>query len=261
MHRQTRGRAPVWLHAAVLCALAIATAGPSHADAGTSQPAVAQKPAQLTPQQQAEFGRAQKVTEQILASAEFQREAPTLWDRLKTKLLEAIERLFMGIDRVSSASPWLGRALEWLLFLAAAVGLLVWVLRNIQRQRLRMALGGEPAKTGAWARESDDWRKLAEEQAARGAWREAIHALYWASIVRLEQRRLWRHNPARTPREYVRLLKAGSAEMRELRELTTALERSWYGQREATAEEFAAARQSFERLAQGGGEPLPGGAA
>jgi hypothetical protein len=49
----------------------------------------------------------------------------------------------------------------------------------------------------------------------------------------------------------VRLLKAGSAEQRELRGLTSALEQSWYGQREANAAEFADARERFERLAEG----------
>jgi hypothetical protein len=49
----------------------------------------------------------------------------------------------------------------------------------------------------------------------------------------------------------VRLLKTGSAEQRELHGLTGALEQSWYGQREANAEEFSAARESFERLADG----------
>ena len=110
----------------------------------------------------------------------------------------------------------MGRALEWLLFLAAATGLLVWVMRTVQRQRLRVALGDEPCKQTAWARETEDWRRQAEQEATKGAWREAIHAIYWAAIVHLERRRAWRHNPSRTPREYVRLLKAGSAEQREL---------------------------------------------
>jgi hypothetical protein len=203
----------------------------------------------LTTAQQAEFGRAQRAARRILAGAEFQRPQPTWWDRLKQKIREAIVRLFLGVDRVTSQSPWMGRALEWLLFGAAAVGLLVGLLRTVQRQRLRVALGGESAQSAVLSRETADWRRRAEEAAAKGAWREAIHALYWAAIVHLEQRRAWRHNPARTPREYVRLLKAGSAEQRELRGLTAALEQSWYGQREASAEEFGAARTSFERLA------------
>ena len=203
----------------------------------------------LTAIQQAEFAHAQTAVKKILAGAEFQRPEPTLWDRAKAWLVNAITRIFLGIDRVTTQSPWVGRTLEWLLFLGAAAGLLVWVMRTVQRQRLRVAMGGEPAKSAAWARETEDWRRQAEQEAAKGAWREAIHALYWAAIVHLERRRAWRHNPSRTPREYVRLLKAGSAEQRELRGLTSALEQSWYGQREAKAEEFGAARESFERLA------------
>jgi hypothetical protein len=207
----------------------------------------------LTAAEQAEFMRAQRAAQKILAGAEFQRAEPTLWDRVKAWIVNAIVRIFLGIDRVTTQSPWVGRALEWLLFLAAAVGLLVWVLRTVQRQRLRVALGGEPAKSAAWARETEDWRRQAEQEAARGAWREAIHALYWAAIVHLERRRAWKHNPSRTPREYVRLLKAGSTEQRELRGLTSALEQSWYGQREANAEEFNSAKESFDRLADAGG--------
>jgi hypothetical protein len=205
----------------------------------------------LSSAQQAEFVRAQMAAQKILAGAEFRRPEPTLWDRAKAWIVNAIVRIFLGIDRVTTQSPWLGRALEWMLFLGAAAGMLVWVMRTVQRQRLRVAMGGEPAKSTAWARETEDWRRQAEQEAARGAWREAIHALYWAAIVHLESRRAWRHNPSRTPREYVRLLRAGSAEQRELRGLTGALEQSWYGQREANAAEFAEARERFERLAEG----------
>ena len=206
----------------------------------------------MTAAQQAEFAHAQTAMQKILAGAEFRRPEPSLWDRIKAKIVGAILRVFLGIDRVTTESPWMGRALEWLLFIAAAVGLLVWVMRTVQRQRLRVAMGGEPAKSATWARETEDWRRQADQEATRGAWREAIHALYWAAIVHLERGRAWKHNPSRTPREYVRLLKAGSAEQRELRGLTSSLEQSWYGQREASASEFNAARESFERLADSG---------
>lgn len=211
--------------------------------------AVATSAPKVSDAQQAEFARAQAAAEKILARAEFQRPEPTWWDKLKAKVEELLVRLFVGVDRVSTQSPWIGRALEWLLFIGAAVGVVVWVLRSVQRQRLRVALAGAPAKTTAWDRETEDWRRLAEQEAARGAWREAIHALYWAAIVHLEQRRAWRHNPSRTPREYVRLLKAGSDEQRELRSLTNALEQSWYGQREPNETQFGAARESFDQLA------------
>jgi hypothetical protein len=212
--------------------------------------------------QAAEFARAGSAAREILAREEFQQAEPTWWDRKMAQLRGWLARMFMGVNQLTTSVPWLGRLMEWVLFTAAAVGLLVWVLRTVQRQRLRMALGGEAAQAATeWDRETDDWRRMAEEQAARAAWREAIHALYWAAIVHLEQRRAWRHNPARTPREYVRLLRPGSVEQRELRGLTGALERSWYGQREARADEYGEARASFERLAAGADSASAGGAA
>lgn len=246
-----RVRSWVLVSAMSLCAFAAGAQAPAPQGAPpqTAVPHVAGGP-RLTAVQQAEFVYAQAAMEKILAGAEFQRPEPTLWERLKARILNAIIQIFTGIDRVTTQSPWVGRTLEWLLFLAAAVGLVVWALRTVQRQRLRVALGAEPAKSSTWGRETEDWWRQSEREAARGAWREAIHAIYWAAIVHLEGRRAWRHNPSRTPREYVRLLKAGSTEQRELRGLTSALEQSWYGQREANAEEFAEARESFERLAE-----------
>jgi hypothetical protein len=244
-----------WALVSALSACVFAAAGQMPAAQGSRvQTVAAGGAASLTETQQAEFAHAQAAARKILAGAEFQRPEPSLWDRIKAKIVGAIIRVFLGIDRVTTHSPWVGRALEWLLFLGAAAGLLVWAMRTVQRQRLRVALGDEPVKSMALARETDDWRRQAEQEAARGAWREAIHALYWAAIVHLERRRAWRHNPSRTPREYVRLLKTGSAEQRELRGLTSALEQSWYGRREANAEKFSAARESFERLADAGGD-------
>lgn len=260
------GRACSCALACALMACASSAAAQAKAVQGVRSPATVEQGAsvpRLTASQEAEFARAGAAAKKVLASAEFQRPEPGLWDRIKTKIIDTIIRIFDGIDRVTTKSPWVGRTLEWVLFLAAAAGLLVWVMRTVQRQRLRVALGGEPAKTTAWARETEDWRRQAELEASRGAWREAIHALYWAAIVHLEHRRAWRHDAARTPREYVRLLKAGSAEQRELRGLTNALEESWYGQREASEAKFGDARASFERLADGVGmrEPVAGGEA
>ena len=234
----------------LLASLSIfASAAISQAPRGAAhnQTVAAQAPA-LSGAQQAEFARAQSAARNLLASAEFQRPQPTWWDRLKQKISDFLVRFFLGVDRVTTQSPWLGRALEWLLFGAAAVGVLVWVLRTVQRQRLRVALGGEAAKATTRNLETENWQQLADREASRGAWREAIHALYWAAIVHLEQRRAWRRNESRTPREYVRLLKPGSDEQRELRTLTNSLEQSWYGQREPNEVEFGTARESFDRL-------------
>jgi hypothetical protein len=58
----------------------------------------------------------------------------------------------------------------------------------------------------------------------------------------------WRHNPTRTPREYVGLLQPGSPQQQGLRGLTTLLERLWYGQRAATAEDFESAQSCFRQI-------------
>jgi hypothetical protein len=198
------------------------------------------------------FGPARAAANAILARTEFQAaDEPTWWDRQKARLWQWLAQFFDGIGHLGSAVPWLGRLLEWLLFTCAAVGLLFFLLRNVARQRLLVAMSAGAIQSTAWHRESTDWTRLAEEHASAGEWRDAVHSLYWAAIVLLESRRAWRHNPARTPREYVRLLRAGSAQHKALRGLTQIFERVWYGLREADAEEYARARGLYEQLAAG----------
>lgn len=197
-----------------------------------------------------EFSRARKEANEVLARGEFQRDGgPTWWDRLTAWALGWLGRFFSGVAQVGIAAPWLGRLLEWVFFVGAAVGLLFFLLRYATRQRLRVSLGVAALHGAAWDREADDWAERAEQYAAAGEWREAVHCLYWAAIVLLETRRAWRHNPTRTPREYVRLLKPGSAEEQGLRRLTRIFERVWYGLRETTAAEYADARSMYEEIA------------
>ncbi len=198
------------------------------------------------------FARARAVANAVLAEPQFQGAVGlTWWDRLKMKFFEWVQRMFDGVVRVGIAAPWLGTLLEWLCFVGAAVGLLFVLLRNVARQRLRVGLGGEAVQKSAWESEADDWAKWAAEHAEAGEWREAVHCLYWAAIVLLESRRAWRHNPTRTPREYVRLLKPGSAQQQGLRRLTQIFERVWYGLRDADEGEYAEARALYERVAAG----------
>ncbi len=211
------------------------------ADAGGSEHVAAQR----------EFAHERSVANAVLARPEFVRDmGPTWWDRLKARMFGWLERFFEGVESVGTAAPWLGTLLEWMCFVGAAVGLLFLLLRNVARQRLKVALGGEALRGSAWDKEADDWAQWAEERAQAGEWREAVHCLYWAAIVSLETRRAWRHNPTRTPREYVRLLKPGSAQREGLRRLTQIFERVWYGLRVADEREYAEARALYEGLAE-----------
>jgi Domain of unknown function (DUF4129) len=201
---------------------------------------------------QKEFARARAEADAVLALPEFQRKSSTTWwDRVTGFFYAWLARMLSGIARAGAAAPWLGPVVIWTLCLSAAAGLVFFVLRSLQRQRLRISLAGAAVAKTAWDREATDWAKQAEEFANSGEWREAVHCLYWAAIVSLEARRAWRHNPTRTPREYVRLLKPGSAQQRGLRGLTQIFERVWYGLREGRAEEYAEARGLYEALASG----------
>ena len=208
-----------------------------------------------------DFARARAAANSVLAGAEFQADEPTWWDRQKAKFFPLLARIFGGVGRLGRAAPWIGKLLEWLLFFSAGVGLLLVLLRHAARQRLRLSLQGPRARAATWDREATDWEQLAETHAAAGQWRDAVHGLYWAAIVLLESRRAWRHNPARTPREYVRLLRDGSAQQETLRGLTRSLERVWYGQRPAGQEEFTQARRLYESLRAGAEAVRPPSAA
>jgi len=200
-------------------------------------------------QSDGDFAKARSTADDVLRAPEFAHDAsPTWWDRMVARVQNFIARMLNGVGSLGDAAPWLLKAVEWLLFLSAAVGLLVYLLRTLARQRLRLTLGEAAAVSSAWDREATGWAQLAEVHAAASEWREAVHCLYWAAIVLLESRRAWRHNPTRTPREYVRLLKPGSARQQGLRGLTQIFERIWYGQHEATAEDYQLAQGFFGQL-------------
>jgi hypothetical protein len=196
----------------------------------------------------AEFATARKDADRILAGSEFVRVKKQSWlDRQVAKFWLAWGRFWDGATNIGAAGVWVGRALEFVLFGGAAVALALFVRRSLQRQRLAVALNGEASEL-AWTRESTDWAAQAENSARAGDWRDAVHSLYWATIVMLEGRRAWRHNPARTPREYVRLLKPGSAQQKALRGLTQIFERLWYGLRDAGPADYERARSLYESL-------------
>ncbi len=149
--------------------------------------------------------------------------------------------------RFGQRSPWIGPLLEWGLIALALVGLALWAMRALQRQRL--AVRAEATRQiESWEDASRNWRSLAEEQAARHEWREAVHCIYWASIVMLEGRRFWSPNRSRTPREYVSLLETGSPRWNLLRQQTRGFERIWYGLNPAAEADYRQALELHEGL-------------
>ena len=88
----------------------------------------------------------------------------------------------------------------------------------------------------------------AQEAAASGLWREAVHLAYWAGISFLEEGSAWRPDKARTPREYLRLLPAASEHRSALSALTRQLEVTWYGNDPAGPDTFSETVTLLENL-------------
>jgi hypothetical protein len=160
---------------------------------------------------------------------------------------------------------WVGRIIFWGFILAVCVGL-VWGLLQLER-RWRIRLIPESTGPGAGAASARDWQlwlEDARQAAAAGLWREAIHSLYWASISRLESRRLWPADRARTPREYLALVAPEDPRKAGLATLSGSFERIWYGGRSAAQSDYLKAEQLATALIAGSefsGSGTSGGAA
>jgi hypothetical protein len=180
--------------------------------------------------------------------------------RIRHWLGRLIDRIVDSIAKVASRSVWIGRLIFWGFILAVCVGL-VWGLLQLERG-WRARLVPEGAFPGAGAASARDWQLWIEDArkaAAAGQWRQAIHFLYWASISRLESRRLWPADRARTPREYLALVAPEDPRKAGLATLTGSFERIWYGGRAAAESDYHAAEQLAAALISAGG--ARGGAA
>jgi len=163
------------------------------------------------------------------------------WERFQEWLENELANFFGRLALFGARSPWIARALGGLLLVSLCVGL-VWALVRIERRaRVHLSPDVQPVPYAPSARDWQLWFADAQQMAARGEWREAIHLLYWAAISRLESKRMWPADRARTPREYLQLLPAGDARRDNLIALTRSFEWTWYGGREAGAPEFDAA--------------------
>jgi hypothetical protein len=194
------------------------------------------------------FAEARRHTNVILGHPEFVTvNEQSFWERLIARFYLWLDSLFTDVASFGQRSPWIGPLLEWSFILLALAGLALWAMRTFQRQRLAVRLEST-RQLEAWEEVSHNWRRLAEEQASRHEWREAVHCLYWASIVMLEGRRYWTPNRSRTPREYLRLLEAGSPRWALLRQQTRGFERIWYGLNPAARHDYQSALDLHEQL-------------
>ena len=209
----------------------------------------------------AEHAQERETMRQVLSGRDFRSlEPPGRRDSILEKLSDWLNRILEGLGKLHANSEWVGRVIVWGFILATCVGL-VWGLLQLERNwRIRLVPESDgPAAGAASARDWQLWLADARRAAAAGEWREAIHFVYWAAISRLESKRLWPADRARTPREYLALVTAEDPRRAGLATLTGSFERTWYGGRTAGENDYAQAEKLADELINGSGGAEGGG--
>ena len=203
----------------------------------------------------ADHSQERNAMKQVLSGREYRDlEEPTAKDSAFEKVGNWLNHVLESALKASARAPWLGRVLVWGFVVVVCLGL-VWGLLQLERRwRLRLVPQdhGPPAGTAS-AIHWQLWLEDARRAAAAGQWREAIHFLYWAAISRLESKRLWPADRARTPREYLALVAADDPRQPGLATLTGSFERVWYGGRAAGEGDYRKAEQIASALISGTG--------
>ena len=181
-------------------------------------------------------------------------------DSILEKFARWLNHLFASVANLKARSVWIGRVLVWGFILGVCVALVFALLRLERRWRVRLTPDDDQraAPGAASARDWQLWLEDARRAAARGQWREAIHFLYWAAISRLESRRLWPADRARTPREYLALVAQEDPRKSGLSQLTNTFERFWYGGRPAAESDYMVAESLATSLIGGVSNSISG---
>ena len=186
----------------------------------------------------------------ILASGGYtQQVPPTLWERLRDRILGWLSRRLNAISE-SQSSQLIVNLLLISLILVVCGAMLWWFARKVQSQRLLLTPPRAPHPSAPSAQDWEKWLDQGRSFARQQQWREAIHHVYWSAISCLESRGLWPADRARTPREYLGLLAARPETLADLNTLTRSFEHTWYGDQTAGQLEFDRACALLERLAQ-----------
>ena len=192
---------------------------------------------------------------QVLAGRDFRDlEQPSVRDSVLERVNNWLNHLLESATRLRARSAWIGRLLVWGFILAICVAL-TWALLQLERKwRVRLAPDDRaaPSANAPSARNWQLWLEDARRAAAAGMWRDAIHLVYWAAIARLESRRLWPADRARTPREYLALIAPEDPRRAGLAALTGSFERTWYGGRAAVESDYRRAEAIASSLIEGG---------
>jgi hypothetical protein len=193
--------------------------------------------------------------DQILGGPEFAAvRPPSAWDLFRQRVSAWFARLLARLFRAMERYPIGGKILFWFLVVGCVGVIATWAFRfMISRDRLESL---PSARIAAPSRTWQEWIRIAREAAGRADFRDAIHSAYWAGITRLKDEGSLPRDHSKTPREYLGVLTEPAANDRTPRPnyrqplsvLTLQLERIWYGNRRAGADDFRDTLQQLEAL-------------
>jgi hypothetical protein len=193
--------------------------------------------------------------DRILGGPEFAAvRPPSAWDLFRQRVSAWFTRLLRRLFRTMERYPIGGKILFWFLVVGCVGVIAMWVFRfMISRDRLESLPSGRIARP---SRTWQQWIRIAREAAGRADFRDAIHSAYWAGITRLEDEGSLPKDHSKTPREYLGVLTEPAANdptprpnyHQPLSVLTLQLERIWYGNRRAGADDFRDTLQQLEAL-------------
>jgi hypothetical protein len=158
--------------------------------------------------------------------------------------LEPLLRAFMAALPVLKVVFWIA--------LAAAAAMVLWlIVRDLPLAQLFRRKRRAQAPLD-WRPEADAARALLQDVdrlAAEGRFTEAVHLLLFRSIEDIAAKRPRAVRPALTSRELVETAPLSESGRGAFRLIAEAVERSFFGGRDADAETFARCRREYEAFA------------
>ncbi len=189
--------------------------------------------------------------DRILADREFRGVAKTQspLEKVKDWMMARVVRILSRLFGAAFAHPQASKIFLWCLIGALVLAFCAWIvvlLRGSARDEYSYPHDGDLFLPSS--KHWQQWLNEARRSADRGDWRDAVHLAYWSGISYLESSGVWKPDRARTPREYLRMLKESNAARPALDALTGRFEFVWYAQHPASSEDFQFSLAQLEKI-------------
>ncbi|MDH5676030.1 MAG: DUF4129 domain-containing protein [Myxococcales bacterium] len=204
---------------------------------------------------------ARQQAEAILARDEFREFASNenqslrLWLRRLLRWLESYEP--QDSERSQTRGAGMPRVSAWILMLLGLFALAL-ILAYVSRSTgLRRRAAGEGQVSDGQSERLLEPVVILDEAAqlaARGQYREALRALYVATLVTLDRRHLIDFDPTRTNWQYLRAMPPSDTRQ-AFAAFTRAFDHKWYGREPATADDYQRCRVLADRICAEGTSP------